>query len=133
MADALDRLNALQAALPGLIEEAVAQAMQRGADIARQTSVFRNVTGRLRASIAGGIIEATGTHVQGAVSAGADDADLAKGGQYLNPSKEYAPHIELGTSRRAPRPFIHPAFVQAVTAEGVLQDALTDGIREALR
>ena len=130
--DALERLAALQGALPSLVEQAVEQAMQRGAAIARQTHAFHNITGRLRASIAGGIVEATGTHVQGAVSAGAEDADPAKGGDYLNPSREYAPHIELGTARRPPRPFIHTAFVQAVTAERVLQDALEDGMRQVL-
>mgnify|MGYP001568285755 CR=1 FL=1 len=111
----------LQLQAHGIVEAAVDATMQRAAEIGQGTTAFNNRTGRLRRSIRGGLTEHTLTQVTGAVTAGADDAQPGRGEDWETPSNEYAPLIELGWSRSHPRPFIHPAFIQAVESERRLE------------
>ena len=108
--DPAKSLRALAAALPALVAHAMESTMQEAQAQGRRTTAFHNVTGRLRASIRGGVLEENDRLVVGALTAGANDAQPGRTGWEM-PSNEYGPLIELGTARRSPRPFIWPTMV----------------------
>lgn len=132
MANALVNMARLLAAVTPAVEQALDETMQRAAALAATTTAFHNRTGRLRGGIRGGILHRAGASVTGAVTTGRDDADPGRGADWAAASNEYAPAIELGTGRSAPRPFLHPAFVRVVH-DGSLGDAIRQGLREAVR
>jgi len=73
---------------------AVAQVTTEIADYAKATHPFTNRTGNLEASIHAKPVNVDGDIVTGYVQAG----------------MEYAAHVEFGTSRAAPYPYMHPAI-----------------------
>ena len=85
-------LKSLAAALKGYVDEALNQAAQLCVAEAKRFAPVR--TGRLRDSIR--ILEKG----EGYVTVGSD--------------VEYAPHVEFGTYRMAPRSFLRPAIWDAV-------------------
>ena len=96
------------------MEHTCAQAEQE----AKRTTAFKNYTGRLRASIAGGIQDVQPTAVIGVLTAGKKDAQPGRSG-WETASEEYSVYVELGTSRRSPHAFIHPAMLD-IGGKGLL-------------
>ena len=98
--------------------------MQEAEAQGQRTTAFQNQTGRLRRSIRGGIVAATQDIVIGALSAGDEDAQPGRAG-WETPSAEYGPMIELGTSLRAPRPFVRPTILQ-IAGQNILGRAVRE-------
>ena len=115
-------LRALAHALPTMAEHAMEITMREAEDQGKRTTAFHNVTGRLRASIRAGLTKHTTERIAGALTAGDNDAEPGRAG-WETPSFEYAPHIELGTSRRSPHPYIWPTMLY-IAAQNVLGRAL---------
>ena len=105
-----------------MARDAMEYTVEQGEQEAKRTTAFRNYTGRLRVSIRSGLIQATGPVIIGVITAGKDDAQSGRSG-WETPSREYSVYVELGTSKRPPHPFIHPAAV-GVGARNLLGHAL---------
>ena len=96
--------------------------MREAEDQGKRTTAFHNVTGRLRRSIRAGLTKHTRERIAGALTAGDNDAEPGRAG-WETPSYEYAPMIELGTSRRPPRSYIWSTMLY-IAAQGVLSKAI---------
>jgi len=118
-------LQALSRAIPAMSRQAMDVTMREAEAQGKRTTAFHDRTGRLRASIRAGILEETPTHVDGALTAGSQDASPGRGPDWEVPSYTYAPYIELGTSRHPPMPFIRPTMV-TIGAQNILGKAVRD-------
>jgi hypothetical protein len=150
MADDLEaNLQRLLIQVPRWAEQAMAYTTLWMETRAKATSAFQDQTTNLRNSIQGGVVEATGDVVEGALSAGYPG---------FGASMEYAPYVELGTPPHvirpktakalwwegaehpvasvkhpgtAPRPFIWPT-VQEAAAQQIFERAFQSYLRQGL-
>lgn len=118
---AINGIRALQNLLPIIARGAMDETMRAAEDEAKRTTAFKNYTGRLRASIRGGIQDTSPTRITGVLTAGADDASSTPG--WETPSRTYSVHVELGMARRPPHAFIAPTM-RTIASQGLLGRAL---------
>lgn len=98
--DTIRELRKLINEVPGIAQKAMDFTMSKSELKAKKTKAFQDQTGNLRNAIKGEAEKPKRTEVSGV----------------LSDSMEYAPHIELGTSRMAARPFLWPAIRDVVIA-----------------
>jgi len=123
MANDFERnLARLAAQIPGWASQAMALATLKMEEHAKQNAPWVDRTANLRNSIQGGVVEANGQTVEGALSMGYPGFGM---------SMEYAGFVELGTSRSAAYPAIWPA-VQAIAAQHVFERALQSYLQQGL-
>lgn len=120
--DPVTSLTALGRALPLMSREAMQAVAREAEEECRRTTAFHDRTGRLRRSIRAGVLNASPLRTVIGLTAGADDAEPGRGGDWATSSRTYAPMVELGTSRQAPRPFLGPTM-RTLAARGEVHKA----------
>ena len=120
---AIKNLTAWANKFPKMLVDAVNLTTLQAEQQAKRTTAFKDRTGRLRNSIQGGLVSIEGGQIVGALTAGKNDAAPGKGGYWVAASMEYAPHVEIGTSKMAPHAFIWPAM-QSVRNKRILERAV---------